>query len=134
NPDLAGIEGCLARNGYPYTVLDPEEDQEAGGLLDRAGISADELPVMFCPNGQVLRRPNETEAAACLGILPDLDLDKLYDVAVVGAGPAGLAAAVDAAPGGRSGMGFDTRALCGHARAAARRGDNFRVPAPGQRT
>ena len=43
---------------------------------------------MFCPNGQVLRRPNESEAAACLGILPDLDLDKLYDVAVVGAGPA----------------------------------------------
>src|SRR5262245_9770310 len=128
NPDLARIEGFLARNGYPYTVLDPEEDQEAGALLDRAGISADELPVMFCPNGQVLRRPNESEAAACLGILPNLDLDKLYDVAVVGAGPAGRAAAVYAASEGLSVMVFDTRAFGGQAGASARIENYFGFP------
>src|SRR5262245_17742017 len=128
NPDLARIEGFLARNGYPYTVLDPEEDQEAGALLDRAGISADELPVMFCPNGQVLRRPNESEAAACLGILPNLDLDKLYDVAVVGAGPAGLAAAVYAASEGLSVMVFDSRAFGGQAGASARIENYFGFP------
>lgn len=128
NPDLARIEGFLARNGYPYKVLDPAEDPEAGALLDRAGVSADELPVMFCPNGQVLRRPNESEAAACLGILPDLDLDKLYDVAVVGAGPAGLAAAVYAASEGLSVMVFDTRAFGGQAGASARIENYFGFP------
>ena len=128
NPDLARIEGFLARNGYPYKVLDPAADPEAGALLDRAGVSADELPVMFCPNGQVLRRPNEGEAAACLGILPDLDLDKLYDVAVVGAGPAGLAAAVYAASEGLSVMVFDTRAFGGQAGASQRIENYFGFP------
>jgi thioredoxin reductase (NADPH) len=128
NPDLARIEGFLARNGYPYTVLDAADDPEASALLDRAGVSADELPVMFCPNGQVLRRPNESEAAACLGILPDLDLDKLYDVVVVGAGPAGLAAAVYAASEGLSVMVFDTRAFGGQAGASARIENYFGFP------
>jgi thioredoxin reductase (NADPH) len=128
NPDLARIEGFLARNGYPYKVLDPAEDSEAAALLDRAGVEIDELPVMFCPNGQVLRRPNESEAAACLGILPNLDLDKLYDVAVVGAGPAGLAAAVYAASEGLSVMVFDTRAFGGQAGASARIENYFGFP------
>ena len=77
-PDLARIEGFLGRNGYPYTVLDPAEDLEAKALLERAGVSDDELPVMFCPNGQVLRRPTDAEAGACLGITPELDAEKLY--------------------------------------------------------
>jgi thioredoxin reductase (NADPH) len=45
-PDLVRIEGFLGRNGYPYTVLDPAEDLEAKALLERAGVSDDELPVM----------------------------------------------------------------------------------------
>jgi thioredoxin reductase (NADPH) len=128
NPDLSRIEGFLARNGYPYTVLDPAKDPEARVQLDRAGITAEDLPVMFCPNGQVLRRPNESEAAACLGLMPDLDLDKLYDVAVVGAGPAGLAAAVYAASEGLSVMVFDTRAFGGQAGASQRIENYFGFP------
>jgi len=49
---------------------------------------------MVCPNGAVLRCPSDAEAGACLGITPELDPDAVYDVVVVGAGPAGLAAAV----------------------------------------
>ena len=65
-------------------------------LGDRRAVADDELPVMFCPNGQVLRRPTDAEAGACLGITPELDAEKLYDVAVVGAGVFGAAAAAGA--------------------------------------
>src|SRR6478752_4512514 len=127
-PDLARIEGFLGRNGYPYTVLDPAEDLEAKALLERAGVSDDELPVMFCPNGQVLRRPTDAEAGACLGITPELDAEKLYDVAVVGAGPAGLATAVYAASEGLSVLVLDARAFGGQAGASARIENYFGFP------
>ncbi len=53
---------------------------------------------MVCPNGTILKRPTDAEAGAILGITPELDPEKVYDVAIVGAGPAGLAAAVYAGP------------------------------------
>jgi thioredoxin reductase (NADPH) len=95
-PDLTRLQGFLARNGYPCTVLDAN-DADGRAVVERFGVLADELPIMLCPNGTVLRRPTNAEAGGCLGITPDLDPDKVYDVAVVGAGPAGLAAAVYAA-------------------------------------
>ena len=127
-PDLARIEGFLARNGYPYTVLDPAKDPDAKALIERAGVSDDELPVMFCPNGPVLRRPTDAEAGACLGITPELDAEKLYDVAVVGAGPAGLATAVYAASEGLSVLVLDARAFGGQAGASARIENYFGFP------
>lgn len=128
SPDLARIEGFLSRNGYPYSVLDPAEDEEARTLLDQAGVYAGELPVMFCPNGAILRRPSDAEAAACLGITPELDTEKLYDVAVVGAGPAGLATAVYAASEGLSVLVLDSRAFGGQAGASARIENYFGFP------
>ena len=127
-PDLIRLQGFLGRNGYPYTVLDPAEDPEAKALIDRAGVSEDELPVMFCPNGQVLRRPTDAEAAACLGITPELNAEKLYDLAVVGAGPAGLATAVYAASEGLSVLVLDARAFGGQAGASARIENYFGFP------
>ena len=127
-PDLARIEGFLARNGYPYTVLDPAKDPDAKALIERAGVSDNELPVMFCPNGQVLRCPTDAEAGACLGITPELDAEKLYDVAVVGAGPAGLATAVYAASEGLSVLVLDARAFGGQAGASARIENYFGFP------
>ncbi len=127
-PELARLQNFLGRNGYPFRVLDPSADAEARAALDQYGVQPDELPVMLCPNGQLLKRPDESQAAACLGILPDLDLDKLYDVAVVGAGPAGLAAAVYAASEGLSVMVFDTRAFGGQAGASARIENYFGFP------
>ncbi len=75
---------------------------------------------MLCPNGTVLRRPSDAEAGACLGITPDLDPDLIYDVAIVGAGPAGLAAAVYAGSEGLSVIVLDSRAFGGQAGASSR--------------
>jgi len=83
-------------------------------------VLPDELPLMICPNGTVLKRPSDAEAAACLGITPELDPDTIYDVAIVGAGPAGLAAAVYAGSEGLSVLALDQRAFGGQAGASAR--------------
>jgi thioredoxin reductase (NADPH) len=84
------------------------------------GVAPHELPLMVCPNGSVLRCPSNAEAAACLGLIIALDPEKLYDVAVVGAGPAGLATAVYAASEGLSVLVLDQRSMGGQAGASAR--------------
>ena len=117
---LVLLQGFLTRNGYPHSVLDPDADPEARDLIERFGVTADELPLMVCPDGRVLRRPTEAEAGACLGITPELDPAKVYDVAVVGAGPAGLATAVYAASEGLEVLVLDSRAIGGQAGASAR--------------
>ncbi|MCX7314254.1 MAG: FAD-dependent oxidoreductase [Alphaproteobacteria bacterium] len=75
---------------------------------------------MVCPNGTVLKRPSNAEAGVCLGITPEIDTTRVYDVIVVGAGPAGLAAAVYAASEGLSVLVFDQRSFGGQAGASAR--------------
>jgi thioredoxin reductase (NADPH) len=120
SPDLLRIQGFLARNAYPYSVLDVATDEQARAAIERFGILEHELPLMICPNGALLKRPTDAEAGACLGITPDLDPEKLYDVAVVGAGPAGLAAAVYGASEGLSMIVLDQRAFGGQAGASAR--------------
>jgi thioredoxin reductase (NADPH) len=119
-PDLVRLQGFLARNGYPYSVLDATADGEGRAVVERLGVQPEELPLMICPNGTVLKRPTDAEAAACLGITPDLDPEVVYDVAVVGAGPAGLATAVYAASEGLSVLVLDQRAVGGQAGASAR--------------
>ena len=119
-PDLVRLQGFLGRNGYPYTVLDATNDADGRAVVERFGVLPDQLPLMVCPNGSVLRRPTDSEAAVCLGMLPELDPEKIYDVAVVGAGPAGLAAAVYAGSEGLSVLVLDQRAFGGQAGASAR--------------
>jgi len=119
-PDLVRLQGFLTRNGYPHTVMDPAADEEAKTIVERLGVTADELPLMICPNGTVLRRPGDADAAMCLGITPDLDPDRLYDVAIIGAGPAGLASAVYGASEGLSVIVLDSHAMGGQAGASAR--------------
>lgn len=119
-PRLVRLEGFLRRNGYPYSVLDAESDEAGRAAIERFGVLAEDLPIMICPDGTLLKRPNEAQAAACLGIMPELDPDKIYDVAVVGAGPAGLATAVYAGSEGLSVLVLDERAFGGQAGASAR--------------
>ena len=120
HPDVVRLEGFLARNAYPHARLDPLGDGEGHAIIERLGVAPDELPLMICPNGTVLRRPSNAEAANCLGIILPLDPAKLYDVVIVGAGPAGLATAVYAASEGLSVLALDQRATGGQAGASAR--------------
>jgi thioredoxin reductase (NADPH) len=112
--------GFLGRNGYPYTVLDASDDADGRAVVERFGVLPDELPLMVCPNGTVLKRPTDAEAGVILGITPELDPEMVFDVAVVGAGPAGLAAAVYGASEGLSVLVLDQRAFGGQAGASAR--------------
>ena len=114
------LQGFLTRNGYPNTLLDADSDAEGRDVVERLGVSPQDLPLMICPNGTVLKRPGEAEAAACLGLVPELDPEAVYDVAVVGAGPAGLATAVYAASEGLSVLVLDQRAIGGQAGASSR--------------
>jgi thioredoxin reductase (NADPH) len=118
--DLVRLQGFLARNTYPFTVLDASGDGEGRAVVERLGVRPEDLPLMICPNGTVLKRPTDAEAGVCLGITPDLDPETRYDVAVVGAGPAGLATAVYAASEGLSVLVLDQRAFGGQAGASAR--------------
>jgi thioredoxin reductase (NADPH) len=118
--NLVRLQGFLARNGYPYAVLDATDDAKGRAVVERFGVQPADLPLMICPNGTLLKHPSDAEAGACLGITPDLDPEKIYDVAVVGAGPAGLATAVYAASEGLSVLVLDQRAVGGQAGASAR--------------
>ena len=77
--------------------MDPERDTAARALIERFQIDPAQLPIVVCPNGTLLRNPGEVELARCLGLVRPIDPDRIYDVAIVGAGPAGLATAVYAA-------------------------------------
>jgi thioredoxin reductase (NADPH) len=126
--NLARIEDFLRRNGYPYTVLDAAKDADGRAMVERLGMLPADLPLMVCPNGTVLKCPTEAEAGICLGITPELDPDKIYDVAVVGAGPAGLATAVYAGSEGLSVLVLDSKAFGGQAGASARIENYFGFP------
>lgn len=118
--DVVRLQGFLTRSGYPNLVLDAQADGEGRALIERTGVLLDQLPVVVCPNGAILRRPSNAEVAGCLGITPTLDPATVYDVAVVGAGPSGLATAVYAASEGLSVIVLDAQAIGGQAGASAR--------------
>lgn len=118
--DVLRLEGFLARNGQPHRVLDAASDPCAKTLIERFHVDPHHLPIVLCPNGTVLRNPTETELARCIGLMRPIDATKTYDVAIVGAGPAGLAAAVYAASEGLSVIVLDRRAFGGQAGASAR--------------
>lgn len=120
DPHLVRLQGFLTRSGYPNHVMDPKVDGEGRSFVERMALLPDDLPLVVCPSGSLLKRPNERELAACLGIIPKIDQQKTYDVAVVGAGPAGLAAAVYGASEGLSVIVLDERSMGGQAGASAR--------------
>ena len=118
--DLLRLQGFLARNGEPHRVLDPDSDSCAKTLIERFHVDLHHLPIVLCPNGKLLRNPSENELARCIGLVRSIDATKVYDVAIVGAGPAGLATAVYAASEGLSVIVLDSRAFGGQAGASAR--------------
>ncbi|OAJ65740.1 FAD-dependent oxidoreductase [Paraburkholderia ginsengiterrae] len=116
---LVMLQGFLSRNGHPHSVID-ERDEDALRLIEQFAAGKEDLPLVICPDGSVLRHPSMPELATCLGLLPDLDDSHVYDVAIVGAGPAGLATAVYAASEGLSVIVLDSRAPGGQAGASSR--------------
>ena len=118
--DVLRLQGFLRRNGHPQQQLDPERDPEARALIDRFHLDPGQLPIVLCPNGELLRNPSESELARCIGLIGPIDSNRIYDVVVVGAGPAGLATAVYAGSEGLSVLVLDCRAFGGQAGASAR--------------
>ena len=94
------VREFLARNGEPYSSLDVDADPRVQELLDRFAVTVADVPIVICNDRNVLRNPSNEEVAECLGWSTDVDQERVRDLIVVGAGPAGLAAAVYAASEG----------------------------------
>jgi thioredoxin reductase (NADPH) len=120
NGDVLRLQGFLRRNGHPFQRLDPADDGGARAILEKYAARPEDLPIVLCPDGSMLRNPTEHQLARCIGLLQAIDPAKVYDVAIVGAGPAGLAAAVYAGSEGLSAIVLDCRAFGGQAGASAR--------------
>jgi thioredoxin reductase (NADPH) len=120
HPDVLRLQSFLTRNGQPHQVFDPDQVSCARTLIERFHVDEHHLPIVLCANGKLLRNPSEGEIARCIGLVRPIDGDKIYDVAIVGAGPAGLAASVYAASEGLSVITLDCRAFGGQAGASAR--------------
>jgi thioredoxin reductase (NADPH) len=144
--DTLRLQRFMTRNGYPHRVLDSEGHAEADEFIKCHDLKSEDLPAVILPGEVALRNPTTVALADALGLIETLDAKMVYDVAVVGAGPAGLAAAVYAAseglstivlestaPGGQAGtsskienyLGFPTgisgQALAGRAQAQAQK-------------
>lgn len=117
---LVSLQGFLRRNAYPASIVDARTDADAVRLLSGLTTGPADFPLVFCPDGSVLRAPDEAQLATRLGLVPTFERSHVYDVAIVGAGPAGLAAAVYAASEGLSVVVFDRRSPGGQAGASAR--------------
>jgi thioredoxin reductase (NADPH) len=108
--DTLRLKAFLTRNGHPHDYLDVERDPRVQELLDHFQIRVQDIPFLICRGQQVLRNPSNAEAAACLGFNAQIEEGTVHDLIIVGAGPAGLAAAVYAAS-----EGLDVLVLEGHA-------------------
>jgi thioredoxin reductase (NADPH) len=94
------LQQFLTRNTFPYVNLDVDQDASVRDLLEHFHVKLDEIPVVLCRGALVLKNPSNEEVAACLGMNPQLDVERVRDLTVIGAGPSGLAAAVYAASEG----------------------------------
>ena len=118
--DTLRIREFLRRNGHPHAYIDLDRDTAAQALLDRFSVTIDEVPVLICRGQVVLRKPGNRQIADCLGLNDPLDAIKVRDLVVVGAGPAGLAAAVYGASEGLDTLVLESGAPGGQAGSSSR--------------
>ena len=114
------VKEFLTRNGHPYTYIDLDRDADAQDLLDRFHVSAADVPVMICRGDAVLRNPSNQRIAECLGFNDAISQTEARDVVIVGAGPAGLAAAVYGASEGLNVLVLESEAPGGQAGSSSR--------------
>jgi thioredoxin reductase (NADPH) len=118
--DTLRIKEFLSRNAHPYTSVDPDHDPHIQELLDHGQFSMSDLPVLISRNNAVLRNPSNQQIADCLGFNAAIDQTHTRDLVVVGAGPAGLAAAVYAASEGLDVLVIETNSPGGQAGSSSR--------------
>ncbi len=110
----------LGRNGHPYTYVDLDTDRTSQELLDRFDVKPSEVPVVICSTGNVFRNPSIQGLADCLGLNSNIDGADVHDLIIIGAGPAGLAAAVYAASEGLQVLMVEANAPGGQAGSSSR--------------
>jgi len=118
--DVLRLVNFLRRNGHPYQRLDPSGDSCGRTLVERFEVAKEELPIVLCASGKLLRNPSEHQLGRCVGLVAPVDSEKLYDVVAIGAGPSGLATSVYAGSEGLSVLTIDCRSFGGQAGASAR--------------
>ena len=119
SPEVLTLQNFLTRNAQPHHVVDPTHDAAAAALAEQYGAALADV-IAVCPNGSVLVNPSELSLSRCLGLLGSAAYEQIFDVAIVGAGPAGLATAVYAASEGLQVVVLDCRSFGGQAGASAR--------------
>jgi len=119
-PDVLRLANFLRRNGHPFQLLSPDTDSCAQTLIERFEVEPEQLPIVLCPGGQLLRNPDENGLARCIGLVGPIDPDRIFDVVVIGAGPSGLATSVYAGSEGLSVLALDCRSFGGQAGASSR--------------
>jgi thioredoxin reductase (NADPH) len=118
--DTLRIKEFLTRNAHPYNFIDPDNDPDVQDLLDRFKFSITEIPVAICRGTTVLRNPSNREIADCLGFNEAIDQAHTRDVVIIGAGPAGLAAAVYGASEGLDVLVLESNSPGGQAGSSSR--------------
>src|SRR5438067_1590211 len=109
------IKEFLMRNGHPYSYIDLEHDPEVQNLLDGFHVTPSDIPVVICRGKLVLRNPTNQQVADCLGFNETIDQAQMRDLVILGAGPAGLAAAVYGASEGLDVLMLETNSPGGQA-------------------
>jgi len=118
--DTLRLREFLGRNGHPYAYVDLDVDDTSRNFLDRFSIAVSEIPIVICNETTVLHNPTTSQLADHLGLNDNIDNSRLHDLIVVGAGPAGLAAAVYAASEGLDILLIESHAPGGQAGASSR--------------
>jgi thioredoxin reductase (NADPH) len=113
--DTLRLREFLSRNGHPFSYIDLDLDDAYRNFLDRFGIAVSEIPIVIGNGTMVLRNPTTSQLADSLGLNDNIDSRSLHDLIIVGAGPAGLAAAVYAASEGIEALVIESRAPGGQA-------------------
>src|SRR2546422_2977315 len=114
------IREFLTRNGHPYKFVDLDTDADSQAMLDQFQVKAGDIPVVICRGTLVLRNPTIQQVADCLGLNPTIDRTTVSDLVIIGAGPAGLRAAVYAASEGLRGVMIEANAPGGQAGTSSR--------------